>query len=76
MTGSKLQRTEIPVSAYDQHHRGSAVVTPVHPGREQIRLSLGSKLQRRYYFLTIDEAHTLGEALKEHAIECGYEEEI
>lgn len=63
---TKLQRVEVHL-----RQGGSAVVYPVHPGREWIEMTI----QGVTIPLTPEDAHSIGSALCECAVECGYDPE-
>lgn len=65
---SRLQHSEIYLSDVEE---GIVTVEPKE-GREQIQLQFNTGWPRLYR-ISPEEAHALGSALVEHAIECGYD---
>lgn len=63
---SRLQRSEVVLGGY-----GRAIITPVHPGRKEIVVTVPWERMR----ITPEEAYALGDSLIEHAKECGYDED-
>ncbi len=65
---SKLQHSEIRLRDF---HTGWVIIEST-PGRAFVQLQFNVS-DLMLYNLSVKEAHTIGNALVEHALECGYD---